>query len=739
MIHKNKTENNLAENATKALETQKKALGKVVFSEDFCIALDGTTQPIYIIDPESFEMLYCNQSFRQYLGWNPEGLPCHKAIRGLDEPCPNCVALKLYKEGINETTEYHTPQGAWMLVRASVLNWRGREVYKLSCFDITDRKQLEDELHFRGEEYKAIVQQSMTGILRYIIASDTATVNVDRNLDRVEEYTIPNFLDVVCSSKLIAPKSVKTAKTILADIQRGVSGSGYDVQLSLERDGLRWFHVDYVLIKDGQGNPYRAVFSFYDNTMRYEQELAYEQWNHRLNVLMDEDTVYMGVNLSQDVIEVEKRINSQIRYVGGRRFSETVDKVEEEMIYQPDRLKFRAFFNRERLIGQFFDGSEERILEYRAMEKKEARWFRAEVQLIREPSSGHVKASIVIRNVDGELRERERLKNEAQQDAMTEIYNHATAERLIKEVLEKNTGERCCFLVIDLDDLREINSQLGHPEGDRALKAIAACMKARFRKSDIIGRFGGDEFVVLLRNVPETEQLQVAISSFMYRLGQVKIGPQRDRLVRVSVGGAVGRAGRDDLKTLYHQADLALYYVKAMGKNGFKLYEPELEKRKFCYHPRSTAALAEMDWTNSEEFRRLLHAVTAYYPLVISANLTKNTYYMMEYKEFETQKARDEGCYDRLIEDGASTFHSEDRESFLECFLRERLLESYSKGICVVEHTGRQLGDDGIYRMARTVAVLSQEEHTGNICEISFTHVTPSDVEKEEAFLEIED
>ncbi|MDO5135699.1 MAG: GGDEF domain-containing protein, partial [Eubacteriales bacterium] len=454
----------------------------------------------------------------------------------------------------------------------------------------------------------------------------------------------------------------------------------------------------------------------------------YYHWNNQLNVLMDADTVYMGVNLSRDSVEVEKRVFFPSRYLGGLRFSKIVDGVENELVFQPDRQKFRAFFNRERLIGQFYDGGREGTLEYRVLEGEEPRWFRAEVQLISEPSSGHIKASIVLKNVDEEIRERERLKNEAEQDAMTEIYNHAAAERRITEILARDTGERCCFLVVDLDDLRKINSELGHPEGDRALRAIADCMRGRFRKSDIIGRIGGDEFVALLRNVPEQEQLQLAISGFMHRLGKVKIGPKNDRLVRVSVGGALGTAGVDDYETLYHQADLALYYVKAMGKNAFKLYEPELEKREFCYQPQSTVTLAEAEWNDSPELKRLLHAVTAYCPLVISANLTQNTYCIMEYKTFKTQKAKEDGSYDQLIQDGASTFHSGDREGFLRCFLRENLLRAYQEGERMVEHEGRQLGDDGIYRISRTVAILSEDEETGDICEISFTHVFSSAV-----------
>lgn len=72
--------------------------------------------------------------------------------------------------------------------------------------------------------------------------------------------------------------------------------------------------------------------------------------------------------------------------------------------------------------------------------------------------------------------------------------------------------------------------------------------------------------------------------------------------------------------------------------------------------------------------KKLLQALSAYCPMVISANLTKNTYYMMEYESYAMQGHKDEGSFDQLIEEGAKSFHPEDRESFLAHFRRESLL-----------------------------------------------------------------
>lgn len=187
----------------------------------------------------------------------------------------------------------------------------------------------------------------------------------------------------------------------------------------------------------------------------------------------------------------------------------------------------------------------------------------------------------------------------------------------------------------------------------------------------------------------------------------------------------MGTAGVDTFDILYRQADLALFYTKAMGKNGFNLYVPELEKREFSYKPRSSASLASMESFETAEIRKLLRAISAYCPMIASANLTKNTYYMMEYTDYTAQHSDDEGTFDQLIQEGYEAFHPEDREGFRALFNRESLLDAYAKGKNTVSYVGRQIGDDGIYHIVKIVAILMEDEETGDICDISFTHVAP--------------
>lgn len=457
-----------------------------------------------------------------------------------------------------------------------------------------------------------------------------------------------------------------------------------------------------------------------------EKEQVYKNWNNRLEALMKKYTAYMEVNLSQNHIVSEGHNGAWHQELGGRKFSEFVTRMSTIGIWQEDQQVFETFFDRDRLMGQFMDGQTETGEEYRALVDGKPLWFRAEVVMMQDADTGDIMASVLYSNVDSNKREKERLTREAERDTMTGLYNHATAENIINAILDQQTGESCCLLVIDLDDLRIINSDLGHPEGDRALKNIAEMLEKQFNPDSIFGRIGGDEFVVLLRNVADFSELHKNVERFIEQLRKCRIGKHNDRAVHVSIGGAVGVTGEHDFKTLYRQADLALFYTKAHGKNGFHLYDPDMEHHQFNYKPRSAVSLLCTEQFESSEMQKLLYAVASFFPMIVSSNLTRNSYYMMEYKEYIAQHSKDEGVFDDLIREGCETFHPEDQKEFMACFARENLLHAYAEGRRMVQHVGRQMCDDGRYRLVQIVAQLFQDEETGDICDISFTHVLPA-------------
>lgn len=178
------------------------------------------------------------------------------------------------------------------------------------------------------------------------------------------------------------------------------------------------------------------------------------------------------------------------------------------------------------------------------------------------------------------LRERmDRLEHRAYRDSLTGLINRVALEDQLRRHWEasRRYGTSLSILLIDLDRFKQINDSLGHPAGDEALRRTASTLMRSVRASDIVARYGGDEFVVVAPNCPRTSALVLAVR---FRAGiAAGLDPSGDSGRAVPITLSVGIAGTDGQETariddLVHQADQALYVAKRCGRDAVALYDP---------------------------------------------------------------------------------------------------------------------------------------------------------------------
>ncbi len=162
------------------------------------------------------------------------------------------------------------------------------------------------------------------------------------------------------------------------------------------------------------------------------------------------------------------------------------------------------------------------------------------------------------------------LATEAQTDALTGLPNRrALADQLDLEFRQSSDASRALsVLVIDVDHFKSINDSFGHDNGDRVLKAIARAIGRTLRRGDSVGRWGGEEFVVVLPQSPATEGAAIAerIRGRVERL-QPALDDGRRAKVTVSIGVASLPAPTDSAAELLRDADRALLAAKRAGRN----------------------------------------------------------------------------------------------------------------------------------------------------------------------------
>jgi diguanylate cyclase (GGDEF)-like protein len=162
----------------------------------------------------------------------------------------------------------------------------------------------------------------------------------------------------------------------------------------------------------------------------------------------------------------------------------------------------------------------------------------------------------------------ERSQRLALTDPLTGLYNRRSLEQMLEQELDKarRLGYPVGLLFADIDGFKSVNDQFGHLQGDKVLGAVARGLRRALRKTDVLARFGGDEFVALLPGChPDAigdvgEKLRVAVA----RLGMPALS---GRQITVSVGGAAALGADADATVLIDVADHALYEAKALGRN----------------------------------------------------------------------------------------------------------------------------------------------------------------------------
>lgn len=164
---------------------------------------------------------------------------------------------------------------------------------------------------------------------------------------------------------------------------------------------------------------------------------------------------------------------------------------------------------------------------------------------------------------------------ESETDPLTRLRNRAGLEKHIKERLASN-HDKGIMLIFDLDNFKSINDELGHPEGDHVLKLFANCLRTSFRKNDVIGRIGGDEFIVFIEaNVP-VKIIEEKLESFIKDIHRtLKVYHKRFGL-STSIGVAYVDNVTYSYEELYKCADVALYMAKRLGKDRFYINEENI-------------------------------------------------------------------------------------------------------------------------------------------------------------------
>ncbi len=171
------------------------------------------------------------------------------------------------------------------------------------------------------------------------------------------------------------------------------------------------------------------------------------------------------------------------------------------------------------------------------------------------------------------------LRSLVQRDSLTGLLNHARFKERAARELSRGLRDGCgaSLAMIDIDHFKQVNDRFGHPVGDKVLRTLARVLTGRLRATDIVGRYGGEEFAVLLPDTPGI-RARTAIDDIRKAFFDIVFEEAAGRFSASFSAGLVGGAGHD-VNDLIAAADAALYRAKTRGRNRVELVRPAFETR----------------------------------------------------------------------------------------------------------------------------------------------------------------
>lgn len=165
---------------------------------------------------------------------------------------------------------------------------------------------------------------------------------------------------------------------------------------------------------------------------------------------------------------------------------------------------------------------------------------------------------------------------EAAKDSATGLFNKRATMEYAVDRLKWNKDGHLCLIIFDIDNFKHINDTYGHLFGDEVISKISDVLKSAIQSRGVVGRFGGDEFMVILEHGIDNEHISTLLNAIRDQLRWVYRGIRDEITLTASVGAAKYPEDGSTYQELFAKADKALYVVKKNGKDGFAIYDDEV-------------------------------------------------------------------------------------------------------------------------------------------------------------------
>ena len=330
---------------------------------------------------------------------------------------------------------------------------------------------------------------------------------------------------------------------------------------SLRKDGVyKWLHISYQVVFDEFGKPDHAigvgedVNEVYENKLKIQREQYYESLFHR-------SRIYYDINLSQNSIIFNEEKNI-FQNVNDYSYTTFLEMVIENVVDKKDANRFKKEFNIEKLKKDYRDGLTFISNEFE-LGVDEKRWYEVDINLYSPVDSQDICAFATIRDIDEKKRYELSLEFKVRHDELTGLYTRQVIRNYVENVAHYKS---IAMLMIDVDNFKLINDTFGHAYGDETLKNIADVLQRVVDDRGIVGRMGGDEFIIIVDHFENSQDVVNMAQRINDNIHLSYFVKNQKYDLSCSIGIAYSKEGPHHFDTLYQKADENQYRMKRYRK-----------------------------------------------------------------------------------------------------------------------------------------------------------------------------
>lgn len=408
------------------------------------------------------------------------------------------------------------------------------------------------------------IEYSKTMVFEYKAREDILNMHASLPDSNLHPCRIENALETLGTSGIMKDSSLKDFHQLIQEVKdQGFSRKIMKFHL---KNGDFWFRVIAKQTDSAYDTEQRTVGLLEDVTENMIQKQEIQLQNQLQKALFEKARSSAKFQLKKN----------QILEINQEKLSEflSFESYKEKYIFpfvSEDYLEImRHFLHREYLAEELNTANRKIRTEFLFIQDTQLLWTSCEVYKL-ELNKTQDTYLLLLNDIDTEKRQELELRERAERDGLTGLYNARTAKMKINQLLaDKTAPENGLFLILDLDNFKQINDTFGHLYGDRILNDTAQILQKHFRKTDIIARLGGDEFTAYLPGAHNFEHMAPIFDHLVMQLHRTCEENGKKVTISASIGIASVPEHGTCFEQLYFQADHALYQVKETQKNGWK-------------------------------------------------------------------------------------------------------------------------------------------------------------------------